>query len=204
MGRLPRDRRHRDLDGGCVRSAARQAPPLLVSVDPSIRSTGLALWIDGALTRVERWRTVGGDAVTPAERARLVARWMERDLAEIWDLAIELPQVYAPGRGGGPARDLISVALVVGACAAVCPGEVATYEPRSWIGALPKATSGDPRESPRGARIWSRLSEAEREVAVELLQHDVWDAIGIGLHHLGRTRRVRGRSPSRASREVTP
>lgn len=166
---------------------------LLVSVDPSIRSTGRALWIDGVLTHVERWRTVGGDAVTPAERARSVARWLPT--AERWDLAIELPQVYAPGKGGGPARDLISVALVVGACAAVCPGEVSTYEPRTWIGALPKATSGDPRESPRGARIWSRLTEAEREVALGVLQHDAWDAIGIGLHHLGRFARRRGRSP---------
>lgn len=164
---------------------------LLVSVDPSIRSTGVALWRAGLLDHVRRWRPLVG--ATPAQRAHSVAGWVVCSVGrETWDLAIELSQVYAPGKGGGPARDLISVTLVVGACAAVCPGEVTTYEPRAWIGSLPKATAGDPRESPRGARIWSRLGDAEREVAVELLQHDVWDAIGIGLHHLGRFTRRRG------------
>jgi len=149
------------------------------------------------LTRIAPSMT---DALSDAARCRATASaildWVYSGQGLDWDLVTETPQVYAPGRrGAGPPNDLIPMALVIGGVALACPGQVSEYHPGQWTGQLAKSRAGDPRDSPRGARIWSRLDEGEREVAAGCLQHDAWDAIGVLLHHLGRLAPRRGRKP---------
>lgn len=173
----------------------------LISLDPSIQSCGVADWIEGCLTRVARIslpiRDDAGLLDRGVEMAAAVLEWVRAGAPRPrWHLISEYPQAYAPGRaGGGPARDLIPMALVIGAVASRCPGEVSEVLPGTWTGGTPKVRSGDPREAPRGVRIWSRLDETERAIAASCLQHDAWDAIGIGLWCLGRFGRRRGQKP---------
>jgi hypothetical protein len=178
----------------------------LIGLDPSMRSSGVAVFGRGLLVAADRI-LIQRDAIaaiTARCRAMAVAvlDWVEAPRGDTdgdtdgWDLATEYPQAYAPGRrGAGPPGDLIPMGLVIGGVAARCPGSVHQYLPGQWTGQLAKTLKGDPRGSPRGERIWSRLDGGERAVAAGCLQHDAWDAIGIGLHHLGRLAPRRGKKP---------
>lgn len=159
----------------------------LLAVDPGARHPAVASFVNGVLTRAERIPLPGKFArLTPLARASAIAREIdELVVLRLFDrVVIELPQVYARGKSKGDPNDLILLAAVCGAVAARCTGEVVTYRPREWAGNIPKATTGDPWESPRGRRIWSRLADSER-AGVEK-SHDAVDAAGIGLFDLGR------------------
>src|SRR5262249_37275539 len=79
---------------------------------------------------------------------------------------------------------LAGVACAVGA---LFPGAVLhSYLPRQWKGgAVDKAVMN--------RRVWDRLSLEERARVARLprggLSHDCLDAVGVGLHHLGRLER---------------
>jgi len=86
---------------------------LLKSVDPGLRTCGVALWRDGILTHAELVRgspkAQGFDAWYPMAMA--VA------LPHVDELAIELPQVYSRGLSKGDPNDLIQLAVIVGVVA---------------------------------------------------------------------------------------
>lgn len=167
----------------------------ILVLDPGIRNPAIALFHDDVLvvaTRVALPRA--WSRLDIGERCRLVS-------AEIWrasathvglhvDLVIyEWPKVYTPGKSKGDPGDLLPLACVGGGVAALAGAIVVTYEPSEWTGGLPKSETGPAWSSPRGIRVWSRLSETER-AACEAT-HDAIDACGIGLHHLGRLARRR-------------
>lgn len=97
---------------------------------------------------------------------------------------IELPQTYKGRAAKGDGNDLISVALVVGGLTWLCgrSGIIVDYvHPHDWKGSVPKSVTKQ--------RVLKRLS-AEELKRVEwpgrALEHNVYDAIGIGLKELGR------------------
>ena len=111
------------------------------------------------------------------------------DGSEDFALAVEGQQIYA--RGKGDQNDIVLLAAVAGAVAMQfqgCP-EMRSYLPNEWKGDVPKPKR---RRDPYivAERCRHRLTPAE--LAGVKLPDDVerqwhtWDAVGIGLHHLGR------------------
>lgn len=171
---------------------------LLVALDPGLRECGVAIFdLDsgellaaGMPTNAERkarglaaWSRMAGGV------AAFVSSFLEplraAGVAASVTVASECPQVYTAGKSKGDPNDLIELAGVVGRVA----GELrATSErsflPREWKGTL----DGDVMVE----RIKARLGELPHEhLRVQLPRaqdkhHNVWDAVGIGLHVVGR------------------
>lgn len=175
---------------------------ILLAVDPSIRSLGAALFRDGTLTACTKVRgcVVGG--ADRVHRARLIAlevsEWIRttpRHRLGPDRIVVEWPQVYRAGKSKGDPNDLLGLAGVCAAVAALFPSaEVTSYLPDEWA-PCPKVSLERRRRklgpidseaftSPRGLRVMGRLSPAER--ALVPMSHDAVDSVGLGLHHLGR------------------
>lgn len=185
---------------------------ILLALDPSIRSAGAALLrcarVECASASApirETWELVACARVTlrsaDTRGARCLA--MAHQVVD-WvgsvgygppdRLAFEWPQIYRTGRTKADPNDLPALAgvgcAVAGILSAARAGlAVLAPTPAEWSGQVPKATTGDPWDSPRGHRVASRLSAAER--AVVPAQHDALDAAAIGLWAVGRFDRRR-------------
>lgn len=167
---------------------------MLVAVDPSIVSCGLAIFDDQ-------------DELVEAYRVKSTLKATANIGARVWDMAFivgshvpeseygfvdvvtEWPQIYRAQHAKGDPNDLPGVAAVGLAVAAYLRARSCfAYTPKEWAGNVPKATRGDCKASPRAHRIAKRLSESELKVwnALKKSDHDAIDAIGIGLYHLGR------------------
>lgn len=174
---------------------------ILLAVDPSLRSAGVALYRDGQLVAVGRMRGIE-TTYDVAHRCRVMARdimvWVADRALVIPSpdvLALEWPQIYRAAKSKGDPNDMLGLAGVCAAVAALYPmAEVRSFLPDQWEPA-PKVSPERKRRglgpidseaftSPRGVRILSRLSDAER--ALIPMSHDAMDAVGIGLHALGR------------------
>lgn len=161
---------------------------MLVSIDPGVRLAGVACWDDGELTAAWLVRAPKDGGYLPWEQIAIsvVAEIADRQPPLGMDLAIEKPQIYHQSKQRGDQGDLIDVALAVGAIAARFAmyqgGVTFTYLPQAWKGSAPKDVMVE--------RIKRRLTP-EEHARIDLpraksLRHNVWDAIGIGLHQLKR------------------
>ena len=166
---------------------------VLIAIDPSTTCTGLAVFRNRVL--VETWATkLPKDAPDdPAEAARAMV-WMvasalgsPRDVSHV---VIEWPEVY---RGSSvDANDLFVVAAVGLGIATHCMESTLTkYKPKEWTGQIPKTTDGKLRKrdlftNARAKRVIARLDEAELRVFHQIETYDELDAVGIGLHAIGR------------------
>ena len=162
----------------------------LLAVDPGLRNPAAALFENGVLQRASRVKIPTKTHALPlGERciavAELICAWAQADIDE---LVIEWPKVYRASRGvkADPADlfPLAGIGMAVAGLLRVSASAVHAPTAHDWIGSLPKSKTGDPLASPRGHRIWSRLSDAEKAGVV--LSHDAVDAVGIGLWRLGR------------------
>ncbi|WP_246137120.1 hypothetical protein [Myxococcus llanfairpwllgwyngyllgogerychwyrndrobwllllantysiliogogogochensis] len=114
-----------------------------------------------------------------------VREWLWPRLGnEPHQLVIEMPRVYSAAHQKGDQNDLIQLAGVVGMLGGYLPNVASrrSVYPRDWKGTVDADAFIE--------RIKQRLSPVEH-LRVELpsatsLHHNVWDAIGIGLHALGR------------------
>jgi hypothetical protein len=162
----------------------------IVAVDPGLNACGLAIF-DG-----DTGRLAHAELVENKEHGDLPSRWygaaravsdalFEDDRRDRFSrtLLVEMPRVYPAARQKGDQNDLMNLVGVVASLASLIPAEGRRLiYPRSWKGTL---DADDMIE-----RIKGRLTAVEHR-AVKLpsaagLQHNVWDAIGIGLHALGR------------------
>ncbi|TQF13721.1 hypothetical protein FJV41_22360 [Myxococcus llanfairpwllgwyngyllgogerychwyrndrobwllllantysiliogogogochensis] len=171
---------------------------LLLAIDPGLRECGIALFdLDsgellaaGMPTNPERKaRGLSAWARMAEGVAAFVSSFLEPLRAAGGTLSItvasECPQVYTAGKSKGDPNDLIELAGVVGRVAgALGATSERSYLPREWKGTL----DGDVMVE----RIKARLGERPHEhLRVQLPRasekhHNVWDAIGIGLHVVGR------------------
>lgn len=95
-----------------------------------------------------------------------------------YQVVVELPRVYPHERHVRP-NDLIDLAAAAGACATL-PGPFKFVHPHQWKGQLSKKMSN--------ARTINALSPDEMEILGRWQKnHNVLDAIGIGLKEVGRT-----------------
>ena len=175
----------------------------LLAIDPGLESPGAALFRDGVLIAAARIIVPDlGPTASHGQRALAAAdaivNWVHHHVAQVIKVSIvahEWPQIYNASKSRANPNNLIGMAAIDGAvgCAfafiAAHRGEqleLRTYLPAEWAGQLPKDTrKGKYWTSPRGQRIKSRLTDAEW-VFASVVNHDAGDAIGIGLHALGR------------------
>lgn len=175
----------------------------LLSLDPSIRRSGVALFRDGELvaTSVIKMNGTGGIGQRCLDMSHSIVDWVAGLNARPRVIAIEWPQIYRGTKSKGDPNDLPGLAGVAMAVAGVLSIalaarqeklDVLSYTPAEWTGQLPKSTTSDGvKFSPRAKRIASHLTDAELLVWDSTRSHDAVDAIGIGLHALGRMDPVR-------------
>ncbi len=168
----------------------------LLAVDPGLRNPAWAYFIEGVLMRAQRTKIPASLVKLPVgQRCLEVAKLIRADYfanaPSTWvtELVIEYPQIYTARKSKGDPNDLLPLVGVGMALAGMLDVPVISPTPAQWIGQVAKATTGDPLASPRGARIWGRLSEIERSNVV--VSHDSIDAVGIALWRLGRLEKRR-------------
>jgi hypothetical protein len=169
----------------------------IAAVDPGKNACGLSIWggenfslIYASLVKNPLVKTSGKQRAEKwGDMGRAVLQCMlditYRNLGEFdkrdFSLVLEIPQVYE-GYQDEDKNDLIDLSGVQGALVAVSGYEVAWCPtPREWKGQLPKELSED--------RVRSRLPQAELdrvEWPVKRLQHNVWDALHLGIVYLER------------------
>jgi hypothetical protein len=158
--------------------------PSILAIDPGLRCLGAAVFVSGKLERAFLARS-------PEKVKRGPGAWMDMAksvLATVTNngrvpvmfdqIVSEYPQVYRMSRNPG---DLIELTGVVGAVMGLIPAHKHVgYLPREWKGSCP----GDVFVE----RIETRLDAddvARIEPCPKSLRHNVIDAVGLGLHHLG-------------------
>ena len=159
----------------------------VVAVDPGLNRSGVAVFSGGRLVEVTTVSRTSGPSLPLPERVRVMADAITEFVYPIGSrvsLAIEFPQIYQRGAGkskGNP-NSLTPLAALAGLLMASF-ASTAFYLPSEWKGQLTKQASH--------ARIKERLTASETGRVPPRLAHDGWDAIGIGLHYLGRFERRR-------------
>lgn len=172
---------------------------MILSIDPGKRQVGFALWHPGTneLFRAGLITTAcpyDDDLLVCMITATAVLRYLD-GTAVITEYVAERPRIYPlskqvkNGRRTDP-NDLpplmgVSVAIGAGLMLRAC-GEkfmAQSYLPREWKGTLDKRTMN--------ARAWSRLTPAEQDRVTMKKDHNVLDALGIGLKYLRRLEPVR-------------
>lgn len=172
----------------------------LLAIDGSLRCVGLALFRDARLvwTGAVSWGR-RSTKIDPAARASILAdeaaqmvfdqRWL--DDGRVSEVVYEWPQAYNDEKDPNDLLGILAVSGEICAGHKTVGGPVASYLPRIWTAGIPKKVNGklpkDPHTSPRAIRIHNRLnSSTEIEVFDRAKTNDEIDAVGIGLHHLGR------------------
>lgn len=170
--------------------SARYIVTLTVAIDPGKHGCGFATYLDGVLVHAAYVSGLGGAAHPLLEVAGPVGALVDQLLAalaydKVDELVIERPQVYDAPQQRGDQNDLIDLAVVVGGLLGTLSGRCRAsllVRPAEWKGQTPK----DITET----RAKARLSTSEL-AAIELpkaktVQHNVWDAVALGLWRLGR------------------
>lgn len=182
-----------------------RARPTFVSLDPAHgidKHAGLSFWREGVLAACAKVKLpAAGAACAGGPRAQIMADALISQLV-VWDataqpltaIVYEWPQVYRAARAPGDPNDLLGLVAVAAAAASKLATinslthgaqlDIIDPKPDEWSQGLPKALTGDPWKSVRGARVVGRLSPAERVLVPK--SHDAIDGVGIGLWALGR------------------
>lgn len=177
-----------------------------VSFDPAIRSAGVALWRGGQLVAASAIKLaadtdapMGARCLAMAESA---ARWIVRQEATPRALVFEWPQIYSVSKSEGNPNNLTPLAgvgmalagiLAMGVSSRDVVLEVLTYLPHEWARVAGEKSTKvrDFDTSMRTKRLRKRLSVDELTAVAGCKSHDAFDAIGIGLHALGRLEPLR-------------
>jgi hypothetical protein len=160
---------------------------ILLSIDPGKDQCGYALW--HRFEGVWQLQEVGlAPGIKFADKNGIVTvtppdEWF--DAYKIDELAIEIPQIYVT-RIRTKLQDLIDLTFAAGAAFGMLGTPKCTlYLPFGWKGQVPKDVAHE--------RYAAALNDIERELAARCmkdvkkgLRHNIWDAVGIGLHHTGR------------------
>lgn len=167
---------------------------LVLAVDPGLRASGCAAYRDSLLVAAAYVKNPigrGDDTAACAAMADAIWRWACETFSEPcpyreeWagQLAVERMCVRGPARAKGDPNDLITLSVIAGM---LRPSHL--YRPEEWKGQMPTGGKAGVQVDVLGARVLSRLSPEEKTRIPDAgaKTHNVIDAIGIGLHHLGR------------------
>lgn len=160
---------------------------MIFSVDPGCRGCGAALWAEGKLLSAEyipnpMLKGLGVDSAR--HMAEALCCWVA-PLVEGDSVVLEVPRVYPARFQKGDQNDLIALSLVVGAIAGAFESDLTFVQcfPRDWKGTADADRVVIPMIQ---GLLKSHETSAVRLPRSAELQHNVWDAVGIGLHYLKR------------------
>lgn len=147
----------------------------VIAVDPGKNGCGVAVFDQKRLTFAQYLAT------------RSVADFVHKSATgQSTLIRIEFPRIYAAAKQKGDQNDLLHVARAAGHAEAGAVRAGAAYalvEPREWKGTIAGDTFIEERIKPAiEVGETSRISFP----SAESLHHNVYDAIGIGLHAVGR------------------
>ena len=153
-----------------------ETPEAILAVDPGKKVAAAAVFLDG---RLEAATLVRG--TDPLDLCNQIVAWTGTLSFSV--VVTENQQVYGGPRRSDP-NDLLPLAFCCGAVHA-------SYDTPMRIMPLPRKWKGTIKKEIMTARILSKLSDAERDVIDTIscpksLLHNVVDACGLGLWHLGR------------------
>lgn len=161
----------------------------MIAIDPGVNACGVAVFdVAADYLRYTPTRPTPSELVLKrasylSPTRRDLGLWFTEHAATL--VRIEFPRIYPAASQKGDQNDLMQLARVCGrleAWAQDAGHTVEFVEPRQWKGTL------DPDVMTQ--RIIGRVTEDERRrvqlPSAKSLQHNVWDAVGIGLHALGR------------------
>lgn len=155
----------------------------LVAIDPGVKKCAIAVFDDDQLTDAFYVTTSHHDVAEGA------CEMVDQMLARINDfdvrVVIERPQIYAGSKAKGNPNDLLDLSFVAGTFNAVMDRACAAYLPAEWKGQVPKdihhkrlseyfAENGSIEEM----YAWKSINKLKKD-------HDLRDAVGLGLFHLG-------------------
>jgi len=157
-------------------------------VDPGKHGNGIALFKESVLVHATYTGGLGGQVDTLLEPVAPTATLIQQFRAMVGlidTLVVEQPQIYDNQHQKGEQRSLIELAIAAGALIHAASEDVQAVlrlQPAQWKGQVNKDVMVE--------RIKGKLSGQETQ-NVELpkaktLQHNVWDAVGIGLYRLRR------------------
>lgn len=155
---------------------------VLWTVDPALSCTGWAVFYNDTLADHGYVKTPAG--MDLAERVQKIAKDICTPVAAVpTEFAIEWPQIYQSSKGDP--NDLLSLSAVVGAIMGKYAhrGNVTLYRPKHWKGQVPKQAMVKRILGKLDAEELASYDEAKYTKGIA---HNVADAIGIGLYHLGR------------------
>jgi hypothetical protein len=173
--------------------AERTKMPNLLTIDPGIRGCGVAFFTNQHMrlaAYVKNPVKTGDDMEAILTMAYAVNEWSFGDI--IHCVVVEFPQVYGVGQQKGDQKDLLALAALDGA---ICSLVTSNYVAATAIRRLPREWKGQTPGDVMCQRIEGHLSSEEMlriQKCPASLRHNVLDAIGIGLHHLGRLPLYRG------------
>lgn len=167
----------------------------ILALDPGLTKPGVALARDGVIIRADRlkipgaWKTL--EILERCDRvAEAAATWATQVGAVPDLLAVEWPQWYGDKRPRDAKDDRHidpnDLAGLCGICGSLLGrlrarglalGSARSPRPKEIWGSVPKTTTGSPWVSPRGYRLTSRLTPAERAAVADY--HDAVDAAAL-------------------------
>lgn len=163
-----------------------------LAVDPGIRGCGVALFddINGLMnaTYVKNPATKGNTLNEVVSLVREVGFFFPQ--YGVSELVVEQPCIYAHERfKEKDPNDLLPLRAIGGALAMFyeSPANIVQYFPPEWKQNMPKGAGFE-------KRVMDRLTGSERANIKDhprSIMHNVFDAIGLGLFHLGRFKPVR-------------
>lgn len=169
----------------------------LLAIDPGVHHCGVALFEGGQLIDARLVIVDPDDTYYLCHPWTVMANAVMRalDNRPAHEVVIERPQIYKKRNRGDKANadpnDLIDLAGVGGAIAGRLWWGTAltTVLPHDWKGSTAKEVVIDgEKHYPMIERVKGWLTEGERTCVtlpkVKKRHHDVWDAVGIGVHFL--------------------
>ena len=185
----------------------------LLAVDPATHGTAGSLFVKGKLVAAAYVKNPRNDTdldivLRCMSSARALSEWAKgvlfhhpdtEEYAAVDGIACELPQIYSRGANktkGDPNKITLPLAMVNAALSAFFPlAEVFSQQPHSWKGTTQKPKRVTDPEYVILKRVRDALTPMER-INIEWGKSvertwDIADAIGVGLHHLGRFERAR-------------
>lgn len=160
----------------------------LIAIDPGLRCSGVAFFVNGKLERAFLARgskAAGTQAWLDMAKAIKQECIEYAEIDKFDELVLEFPQVYRSKYQKGDPNDLLQLAAVVGVIAATgFYTKINYFLPREWKGQVTKEITE--------ARVKKKLSKEELG-RIELtknkkLNTNIWDAIGIGIYYLNGSR----------------
>jgi hypothetical protein len=154
----------------------------LMTIDPGLQGTGIAIWKDRRLVYTTVLTSRGAESSDWIDRVNRIAVQVQelaieyhvREMVSEWMEMHQSARAQMMWKSGDFQRTLFLIGTIYGLCEHFVV-EFTTIPPSKWKGQLPKSVTINRVKKILGPSIGARLG----------IETHAWDAVGIGLWHLG-------------------